>query len=103
MCVVHQLRNTFKYVAHKYRKAIAKDLKPIYQAPSLEAAEIALAEFEKKWGETHPLVVQIWKNNWDKLSSYFKYSEPIRKLIYTTNPIENVHRQFRKITKNKSV
>ncbi|AEX85320.1 transposase [Marinitoga piezophila KA3] len=103
MCIVHQLRNTFKYVPHKHRKAVVKDLKPIYQAPSLEAAEAALEDFEKKWGETHPLAVQIWKNNWDKLSAYFKYSEPIRRLIYTTNPIENVHRQFRKITKNKSV
>nr|WP_255350047.1 transposase [Marinitoga sp. 1197] len=93
MCIVHQLRNTFKYVPHKYRKEITKDLKPIYQAPNLEAAETALEEFEKKWGKTHPIAVQIWKNNWEL--AYFKYSKPIRKLIYTTNPIENVHLQFR--------
>ena len=78
-----------------------KDLKLIYQAISKEAAEIELDNLESKWGKKYPIVIQSWKNKWENLSAYFKYPEDIRRIIYTTNIIESVHRQFRKLTKTK--
>jgi putative transposase len=78
-----------------------KDLKKVYKAPTKNAAEIALNELEEKWGEKYPIVINFWKKNWDELSTYFQYSEPIRRIIYTTNTIEGFNRQIRKITKTK--
>ena len=78
-----------------------KDLKLIYQSISKEAAEIELDNLEEKWGKKYPIVIQSWKNKWENLSSYFKYPEDIKRIIYTTNIIESVHRQFRKLTKTK--
>jgi len=78
-----------------------KDLKLIYQVISKEAAEIELDNLEEKWGKKYPIVIQSWRNKWENLSSYFKYPEDIRRIIYTTNIIESVHRQFRKLTKTK--
>lgn len=101
LCILHQIRNTMKYVASKNQKAFMADLKPVYRAASKDAAEMALDELEEKWGETYPIVIQSWRRKWDHLSAYFKYPEPIRKIIYTTNAVEAVHRQFRKLTKTK--
>lgn len=101
LCIVHQIRNSIRYVASKNQKEFMKDLKLIYQAISKEAAQIELDNLESKWGKKYPIVIQSWKNKWENLSAYFKYPEDIRRIIYTTNIIESVHRQFRKLTKTK--
>ena len=101
LCVIHQIRNSMKYVAAKNQKAFTADLKPVYRAVSKDAAELALDELEAKWGSTYPLVINSWSRKWHNLSHYFKYPEHIRKVIYTTNAVEAVHRQFRKLTKTK--
>jgi len=101
LCVVHQIRNSLRYVGSKHHKAFMVDLKRVYQALNKEAAETALDELEKIWGDRYPIVIKSWRNKWDNLSVYFRYPEPIRKVIYTTNSIEAVHRQFRKLTKTK--
>jgi transposase-like protein len=102
-CIVHQIRNSLKYISSKYQKEFLRDLKPVYQAPTEELALENLNLLADKWEKRYPVVINSWKNNWGTLSTYFKYSEPIRKIIYTTNIIENVHRQMRKVTKNRSV
>ncbi len=101
LCIIHQIRNSMKYVAWKNQKAFMADLKPVYKAVSKQAAEDALDELEAKWGKLYPIVIQSWRRKWENLSVYFKYPEPIRKVIYTTNAVESVHRQFRKLTKTK--
>ncbi len=101
LCITHQIRNSMKYVASKNQKAFMADLKPVYRASSKASAEIALDKLEEKWGQTYPIVIQPWRRKWAHLSAYFKYPEPIRKVIYTTNAVEAVHRQFRKLTKTK--
>ena len=101
LCIIHQIRNSMKYVASKNQKAFMADLKPVYRASSKEVAEAALDDLEAKWGDTYPIVIKSWRKKWEHLSAYFKYSEPIRKIIYTTNAVEAVHRQFRKLTKTK--
>ncbi|MCT7464035.1 IS256 family transposase [Aliarcobacter cryaerophilus] len=101
LCIVHQIRNSIRYVASKNQKEFMKDLKLIYQAISKEAAKIELDNLEEKWGKKYPIVIQSWKNKWENLSAYFKYPEDIKRIIYTTNIIESVHRQFRKLTKTK--
>ena len=90
-----------KYVGSRYQKEFMADLKRVYKAPTKKAAEEALAELEQKWKERYPMVVNSWINNWDELSAYFEYSEPIRRIIYTTNTIEGFNRQIRKMTKTK--
>jgi putative transposase len=100
-CVVHQIRNSIKYVASKDQKPFMADLKPVYQAASKDEAEHQLQDLETKWGKKYPVVIESWHRNWNKLSTYFKYSPAIRKLIYTTNTIEGFHRQVRKVTKTK--
>ena len=101
LCIVHQIRNSLRYVGSKHHKAFMVDLKRVYQALNREAAESALDELELTWGERYPIVIQSWRRKWENLSVYFRYPEPIRKVIYTTNSIEAVHRQFRKLTKTK--
>ncbi|EFM3921049.1 IS256 family transposase [Escherichia coli] len=101
LCVIHQIRNSIKYVASKHHKAFMADLKPVYCGVSKEAAETALDELEAKWGQQYPVVLQSWRRKWENLSAYFRYPANIRKVIYTTNAIESVHRQFRKLTKTK--
>ena len=101
LCIIHQIRNSMKYVAAKNQKEFMADLKPVYRAISNEAAEKALDLLEDKWGETYPIVTKSWRRRWTNLSAYFKYPEPIRKIIYTTNAVEAIHRQFRKLTKTK--
>lgn len=100
-CVVHQIRNSLKYVASKDQKAFMKDLKKVYQATSKDVAEDELLKLEEIWGKKYPIVIQSWQRNWDKLSTYFAYQPQVRKLIYTTNAVEGFHRQVRKITKTK--
>lgn len=100
-CIVHQIRNSLKYVASKEQKEFVKDLKKIYKAPTKDLAETELTQLGDKWAKKYPIVIDSWIKNWDKLSTYFQYTEPIRRLIYTTNPIEGYHRQIRKVTKTK--
>jgi len=101
LCIVHQIRNSLKYVASKNQKQFASELKKVYQAFTKEEAELELDKLEEKWGKKYPIIFESWRNKWDNLSNYFKYAEPIRKVIYTTNIIESVHRQFRTLTKTK--
>ena len=101
LCIVHQIRNSLRYVASKNQKAFLADLKRVYRATSLGEAEAALDELESLWGEKYPIVIKSWRSKWEHLSAYFKYPEDIRRIIYTTNSIEAVHRQFRKLTKTK--
>jgi putative transposase len=100
-CIIHQIRNSIKYVASKNQKAFMTDLKCIYKATTKSAAESALDELEAKWGDKYPVVIRSWRNKWDTLSAYFKYPDYVRTAIYTTNAVEAVHRQFRKLTKTK--
>lgn len=102
-CVVHQIRNSIKYVASKDQKAFMTDLKPVYRADNESQALSELESLKEKWGKKYPMVISSWENNWPKLSTYFKYPAGIRKLIYTTNTIEGYHRQIRKVTKTKGV
>lgn len=101
ICIVHQVRNSLKYVASKNQKAFMIDLKRVYRATSKDAAEQALDELEARWGNLYPIVIKSWRTKWDNLSAHFKYPPDIRRVIYTTNSIEAVHRQFRKLTKTK--
>ena len=101
LCIVHQVRNSLKYVASKNQKAFMVDLKRVYRATTKDAAEQALDELEARWGDLYPIVIKSWRTKWENLSVYFKYPQDIRRVIYTTNSIEAVHRQFRKLTKTK--
>jgi len=100
-CIIHQIRNSLKYIASKNQKAFMSDLKCVYKAATLTAAESALDELENKWGEKYPMVIKSWRSKWPTLSAYFKYPDYVRTAIYTTNAVEAVHRQFRKLTKTK--
>lgn len=100
-CIVHQIRNSLKYVASKDQKPFLSDLKEVYRATTKELAEQQLDALDKTWGKKYPLVLNSWRHNWPKLSTYFKYDPAIRRLIYTTNTIEGFHRQVRKVTKTK--
>ena len=101
LCIVHQIRNSLKYVASKDQKEFMKDLKKVYRATNKGVAEDELLNLEEKWGQKYPVVIESWQRNWQELSQYFQYTEPIRKIIYTTNAVEGFHRQVRKITKTK--
>jgi len=101
LCVVHQIRNSLKYVVSKEQKAFMADLKLVYKATNKELAEHHLLELNEKWGKKYPAVMRSWSNNWEALSQYFKYPEVIRRMIYTTNIVEGFHRQIRKYTKSK--
>jgi len=102
-CVVHQIRYSMKFVSWKDKKKFAADLKSVYTADTKEAAWNALMAFEEKWGEKYPFSIKSWKDNWEALTTYFEYPKEIRKLIYTTNPIESLNSQLRKVTKNRGV
>ncbi len=103
LCVVHQIRNSLKYIASKDQKSFLKDLKKVYQAGTKDSAAAMLDELEKKWGEKYPVVILSWRNNWEELTQYFKYPPDIRRIIYTTNTVEGFNRQLRKNTKSKGV
>ena len=102
-CVVHVIRNSLKYVSYQDRKEFSKWLKSIYQAPTEEAALASLDELKERWGDEYPLAVGVWERNWDRIRTMFHFSAEIRRLIYTTNPIESYNRQLRKVTKNRSL
>jgi transposase-like protein len=101
LCIVHQIRNSLKYVGSKHQKEFMRDLKPVYQAPDEDAAKAKLQGLKEKWGGMYPVVIESWENNWDRLSRYFQYPTAIRRIIYTTNTVEGFHRQLRKVTKTK--
>lgn len=102
-CIIHQIRNTTKFVSYKDLKALMADLKRVYAAPKEETALLELDLFEDKWKQKYPKIAVSWKANWANLSTYFKYPQEVRTLIYTTNLIEGFNRQMRKVTKSKSV
>lgn len=101
LCIVHQIRNSLKYIPWKNYREFVRDLKLVYRASSVELAEHNLDLLEEKWGNKYPHVVRSWRVNWNRLTQYFKYPEPIRKLVYTTNTVEGYHRMIRKVTKSK--
>ena len=101
LCIVHQIRNSLRFVGSINQKQFASELKAVYQAFTKEEAENELDKLEEKWGKKYPIVFTSWRNKWDNLSLYFQYPEDIRRVIYTTNIIESVHRQFRTLTKTK--
>ena len=101
-CIIHQIRNSLKYIPWKDRKAFVADLKTIYQAPTREAAEANLRMLEETWGDSYAISVKSWQYNWDDLATMFDFSPDIRRLIYTTNAVEGYHRQLRKVIKNKA-
>ena len=103
LCIVHQIRNSLKYVSYKDRKELVADLKPIYQASTEAAAYTALETFDSKWSKQYPQIAKSWYNNWENLVLFLQYPESIRKIIYTTNAIESLNSQLRRVTKNKRV
>ena len=102
-CIIHQIRNSTKYVSYKDIKALMADLKKVYEAVDEETALYELDNFAAKWDSKYPKISRSWQNHWAELSTYFKYPQSVRTLIYTTNSIENFNRQLRKVTKSKAV
>lgn len=102
-CIIHQIRNSSKYVSYKDLKEFNADLKLVYTATTEEAALAELERFEQKWGDKYLIAIRSWKNNWDELATFFKYPKEIRKIIYTTNAMESYNRQLRKVTKARSI
>jgi putative transposase len=102
ICVVHQTRNASRYVVWKDKKAFHSDMKAIYNAPNKDAARMELEQFEQKWGSKYPYAIKSWKNNWEELTHFLEYPLAIRRIIYTTNIIENLNSKIRKYTKNKT-
>ena len=100
-CIVHQIRNSLKYIASKDHKEFMHDLREVYKANTKNIAEENLLKLDEKWGQKYPVVIKSWESNWEKLSTYFEYSPEIRRIIYTTNAVEGYHRQIRKVTKTK--
>lgn len=103
LCIIHMIRNSIKYVPHKHVKEFIRDLKAIYKASSEEQGRIELKALREKWEEKYPFAVKPWITHWDNIKPFFQFPEPLRKMIYTTNAVEALHRQFRKVTKNRSV
>lgn len=101
ICVVHQIRNACRYVVWKDKKEFTRDMKQIYDAPTKQAAEAALKDYGAKWGKKYPYAIRSWEDNWDELTVFFDFPLEIRKIIYTTNLIENLNGKIRKYTKNK--
>ena len=102
-CIIHQIRNTTKFVSYKDIKPLMVDLKRVYAAPTEDIALSELDLFDDKWGVKYPKIAKSWRDNWANLSTYFKYPEAVRRIIYTTNAIEGFNRQLRKVTKSKTV
>jgi putative transposase len=101
-CIIHQIRNSLKYIPWKDRKVFVADLKTIYQAPTREAAEGNLRKLKEKWGSQYTVAVRSWENNWDDLATFFDFPAEIRRMIYTTNTVEGYNRQLRKVTKSRA-
>jgi len=100
-CIVHQIRNSMRYVTYKDRKAVARDLKPIYRAVNADAAEQALAAFDERWGERCPMIAESWRTQWPQITPFLALPEELRRAVYTTNSIENLNRQIRKTIKTR--
>ena len=103
LCIVHQIRNSCKFVPYKDRKAVCADLKKIYGTVNLDDAEYAKEEFREKWNKKYPNILKSWDKNWSELTTFFEYPQEIRKIIYTTNAVESYHRMVRKFTKSKAI
>lgn len=101
LCIVHQIRNSIKYVPWTDEREVIKDMKTIYKANNIEQAELALCDFEGKYGKKYPAMIQSWKRNWEGLTSFYNYPDEVRSIMYTTNSIEGFNRQIRKATKSK--
>jgi putative transposase len=102
-CVVHLVRNALAQVGAQYKKAVAGDLKSIYQAPTYEAAELAVEDLQKNWGDRYPILVRQWIEILPALAVLWEFSPALRSMVYTTNPLENINRQMRKVTKNRAL
>ena len=102
-CIIHQIRNSSKYVSYKDLKEFNRDLKEVYTAVNEPSALAELDRFEEKWGNKYSIAIRSWRNNWNELATFFKYPEEIRRIIYTTNAMESYNRQLRKVTKSKSI
>jgi putative transposase len=100
-CIVHQIRNSMRYVTYRDRKAVARDLKPIYRAVNADAAEQALAAFDERWGERYPMIAESWRTHWPQITPFLALPEELRRAVYTTNSIENLNRQIRKTIKTR--
>jgi putative transposase len=100
-CIVHQIRNSMRYVTYTERKRVAQDLKPIYRAVNAEAAEEALAAFDEKWGAKYPMIAESWRARWENITPFLAFPTELRKAVYTTNSIENLNRQIRKAIKTR--
>ncbi len=103
LCIIHQVRNSCKFVPYKDRKAVCADLKKIYGAVNLDEAEHAKEEFREKWDKKYPNILKSWDQNWAELTPFFEFPNEIRKIIYTTNAVESYHRMVRKFTKTKAI
>lgn len=103
LCVVHMIRNSLKFIPHKHYKEFLSDLKAVYQADTERAGKEALKLLTEKWGAKYSAAVKPWNDHWDRLSTYFQFPADLRRMIYTTNAVEALHRQFRKVTKSKAV
>lgn len=101
LCLVHMVRNSLRFVSWKDRKKLAADLRLVYRAPTVEAGEQALTEFAAKWDSRYPTISKLWRQHWTNLSPFFAYPEPIRRVIYTTNAVESLNSQLRKVTRNR--
>lgn len=102
-CIIHQIRNSTKYIPYKHRKEFCRDLKLVYTASTEDMALMALDDLKTKWSHLYSIAISSWENNWEDLSTFFKYPEEIRRIIYTTNSMESYNRQLRKVTKSKSI
>lgn len=100
-CIVHQIRSGMRYVPYKHKKPVARDLRPIYQAPNVEAAELALDAFEGRWGARYPMIVESWRARWENITPFLSLPADLRRVVYTTNSIENLNRQIRKAIKTR--
>ena len=103
LCIIHVLRNTLRYIASKDQKEFVRDIKTVYTAVTEEAALAELEKVEQKWGKKYPLPLKSWRENWHNIATFFKYTDEVRRMIYTTNAVEALHRQFRKVTKAKTL
>ena len=102
-CIVHQIRNSLKYVRHDSKKELAKDLKRVYTASTAEQGFEVLIELEEKWGKKYPSAIRSWQDNWDSLSTFFQYSQELRKVMYTTNAIESLNSSYKRANRNRVV
>ena len=103
LCIVHQIRNATKYVNWKDRKPFCQDMRPIYTAPTLEAASQALDQMEERWGKKYAYAIASWRTHWNLLTTFFRYPPELRTFIYTTNAIESLHSRMRKNTDNRRI